>query len=172
MKTVFRTGVVLLSAAVLQRGLFSQLPIAGVRGDLLILLAIVAGLTLGPDRGAIVGFASGLILDLFLPGSPLGLRALVFCLVGFVAGRYQASVTRSSRLRLMVTVAFATVSGYVLLAVVGWVLGQRGMLTDRLPIVLLVVAIINAVLAPVAVRAVRWAFDERLPRGLGLNYGH
>ena len=65
------------------------LPIAGVSADLLILLAVVGGLTLGPDRGAIVGFAAGLSYDIFLQ-SPLGLRALVFCLVGFVAGRWSS----------------------------------------------------------------------------------
>lgn len=171
MKIAFRMGVVVLSAAVLQRGLVSQLPIFGVRGDLLLLLAIIGGLTLGPDRGAIVGFVCGLSMDLFLQ-SPLGLRALVFCLVGFVAGRYQLSVTRSSRLRLMVTVAFASVSGYGLLVVVGWVLGQRNMLTDRLPLILLVVALINAVLAPLAVIVTRWAWNERAPTGLGASYGH
>lgn len=171
MKIAFRMGVVLLSVAVLQVGVMAQLPIAGVSADLLILLAVVGGLTLGPDRGAIVGFAAGLSYDIFLQ-SPLGLRALVFCLVGFVAGRYQASVTRSSRARLMATVAFATASGYGLLAVVGWVLGQRNMITDRLPLIIVVVSIFNAVLAPLAVRVVRWAWNERLPSGVGASYGH
>ncbi len=171
MKIAFRMGVVVISAAVLQYGLVSQLPIVGVRGDILLLLAIVGGLTLGPDRGAIVGFVSGLSMDLFLQ-SPLGLRALVFCVIGFVAGRYQVSVTRTSRVRLMVTVAFASVSGYGLLVVVGWVLGQKNMLTERLPLILLIVAVINAVLAPLAVVVTRWAWNERVPVGLGASYGH
>ena len=171
MKIAFRMGVVVLSAAVLQRGLISQLPIFGVRGDILVLLAIVGGLTLGPDRGAIVGFACGLSMDLLLQ-SPLGLYALVYCLIGFVAGRYQLSVTRTSRVRLMVTVAFASISCYGLLVVVGWVLGQRNMLTERLPLILVVVALINAVLAPLAVIVTRWAWNERVPAGLGASYGH
>lgn len=171
MKIAFRMGVVLLSAAVLQKGLFSQIPVFDVRGDILLLVAVVGGLTLGPDRGAIVGFASGLTLDLFLQ-NPIGLRALVFCVVGFVAGRYQLSVTRSSRARLMVTVAFASASGYGLLVIVGWVLGQHNMLTERLPIIMAVVAGINALLAPLAAVAMRWAWNERLPAGMGASYGH
>ena len=158
-KIVLRVGLVIISAAVLQRGLFSQLPIFGVQADILLLLALAGGIALGPDRGAIIGFIAGLTFDLFLY-SPLGLRALVFCLVGFVAGRYQSSVTRSSRWRLMGTVFVGSALGTSALALVGWVMGARNMLTDRLALIVLVVSAINALLAPLAVGALRWAWEQ------------
>src|SRR4051812_41013516 len=132
-KIAFRVGLVVLSAAVLQRGLFSQLRIGHVTADVFLLLAVVGGLVAGPDRGAIMGFVSGLTFDLLLQ-SPLGLTALTYCVVGFVAGRYQLSVTRSSRWRLMASVGIGSAMGYGLLVLVGWVLGQRNMLTGRLPL--------------------------------------
>lgn len=171
MKVTFRVALIVTSAAVLQVGLFSQLPIFGVRGMVLLLLAITGGMVLGPDRGAILGFVAGLVFDLLPVTTPLGLCALVFCLCGFVAGRFQSSVTRSSRLRLMANVGVGTAMGYGLLVVVGWVLGQHNMLSDRLAIIVLVVSAINALLAPLAMRAIRWAWDQpRVTAGIGYGY--
>jgi rod shape-determining protein MreD len=171
-KVVIRVALVIASAAMLQRGLFSQVTIAGVQGDILLLLAISGGIALGPDRGAIIGFISGLTFDLFLY-SPLGLRALVFCLVGYVAGRYQSSVTRSSRARLMFTVFLASVAATTALSLVGWVLGQTSMLSARLPVIVLVISVTNAVLSPLAVGALRWAWEQprdQAPYG-AVSYG-
>ena len=63
--------------------------------------------------------------------------------------------------------------GYSLLVVVGWVLGQSRMLSDRLLAILLVVSLMNAVLAPLAVRVLRWAWneDERTRSYGGVSYG-
>lgn len=158
-KVAARVALVIISAAVLQRGLFSQVAIAGVQGDVFLLLALAGGIALGPDRGAVVGFIAGLTFDLFLY-SPLGLRALVFCLVGFVVGRYQTSVTRSSPWRLRFTVFVGSALGTSALALVGWVLGNGNMLTDRLPLIIGVVSAINALLAPLAVGALRWAWEQ------------
>jgi len=170
MKVMFRVGLIVVSAAVLQRGVFSQLPIAGVRAMILLLLAIAGGMVLGPDRGAVLGFVAGLVFDLLLE-TPLGLCALVFCLCGFVAGRFQSSVTRSSRWRLMANVGIGSAMGYGLLVVVAWVLGQHNFLSDRLAVIVLVVSLINAALAPLAIRAVRWAWDQpRVTAGVGYGY--
>ena len=171
-KVVVRVALVIVSAAMLQRGLLTQIPIAGVQGDVMLLLAISGGIALGPDRGAIIGFISGLTFDLFLY-SPLGLRALVFCLVGYVAGRYQSSVTRSSRGRMMVTVFLASVASTAALSVVGWVMGQSNMLSARLPLIVFVISVMNALLAPLAVGALRWAWEQprdQAPYG-AVSYG-
>ena len=172
-KVAFRVALVLVSAAVLQRGVFSQLRIAHVAADVLLLLAIAAGIAGGPDRGATMGFVCGLTLDLMLQ-TPVGLTALSYCIIGFVAGRYQLSVTRSSQWRLRFTVGVGSAMGYGLLVGLGWVMGQRNMLSSRLPVILLVVGLFNAVLGPLAVKIMRWAFDQRSTSGMGMGigYGH
>jgi hypothetical protein len=50
-------------------------------------------------------------------------------------------------------------------------LGQRNMLTERLPLILAVVTGFNAVLAPLAVLAVRWAWDLSGRSSAGVGYG-
>ena len=63
-----------------------RLPGGGVPDLVLVLVAALA-LAQGPLAGLVIGFAAGLCLDLAPPGSALiGQYALVFCLVGWVAG--------------------------------------------------------------------------------------
>ena len=69
-----------------QTTLGSDLRVAGVAPDLMVLLAICAGLTGGAEAGAWVGFWAGLLADLFLTSTPLGLSALTYCLVGAAVG--------------------------------------------------------------------------------------
>lgn len=160
MRAAFRTGLVLLSAAVLVVGLLPHVRPVGVAVDVLLLFAVVAGLTGGPERGAIVGFAAGLTLDLLVMSGPVGMAGVAYCIVGFVAGRYQLSVVRSSRMRLMVTTGLASALGYALLVALGWVMGQRNMVSDRLWIIVAVIAGANALLAPLAARIEHWAWDD------------
>jgi rod shape-determining protein MreD len=159
MKTVARLALVLFTVAVLQRGLFSQLRIADVSVDVFLLLALVGGMTAGPERGAIIGFFSGLTLDLLVQ-TPLGLSALVYCLAGFAAGRLQGTVLRANRFlpRLLVAaLSAATVAAY---AVVAEVLGQNNALSPDLPVIMLVVAVANALLYPLARRVVSWSWPQ------------
>ena len=123
MKSAARITLVLFSAAVLQRGLFSQLRVAGVSVDVFLLIAISAGMMLGPERGAIFGFFAGLTLDLLVQ-TPLGLSALVYCLVGYGMGRLQGTVLRANRFWPLLLVAASSAAAVALYAVVAEVLGQ------------------------------------------------
>jgi rod shape-determining protein MreD len=90
-----RFGAILLIVLLLQTSLIAKLTIFGVRGDLVLLLPIVAGILGGSDRGAMVGFAAGLSFDLLLQ-TPFGLSALTYCLVGYGVGLLQGGVLRST----------------------------------------------------------------------------
>lgn len=158
-----RFGLLLLTAAVLQRGLFSQLRVADVSIDLFLLLAVAAGITGGPDRGAVVGFFSGLVLDLLVQ-TPLGLSALVYCLVGFAAGRLHGTVVRSNRALPAVLTALVSMAAVGLYAVLAEVVGQVGAITGRLPAIMLVVGVANLLLYPLARSVAVWAWgDRRVP---------
>ena len=82
--------LVVLLFLVLHLTVLSRLRIGGAAPDVMLLLAIAAGVVGGPQLGALLGFSAGLVLDLFLE-TPLGLSALVFCLVGYGVGNIQAS---------------------------------------------------------------------------------
>jgi rod shape-determining protein MreD len=163
-KVALRLGVVFLSAAVLQRGVFSQLRIADASFDVFLLLAIAGGMVSGPDRGAVFGFFSGLALDLLVP-TPLGLSALSYCLIGYLAGRLQGSVRRSNRLFPLLLAAGLGAGGVLLYAVLAAVLGQSNVISTQLVAVMAVVAVANAALSPLALRIARWTWpDERALR--------
>jgi rod shape-determining protein MreD len=85
-----------------------RLPRGGVPDLVLVLVAALA-MARGPLAGLVTGFAAGLCLDLAPPGSALiGEYALVFCLVGWVAGRLSGAARRSPlRLALLMGVVVA-----------------------------------------------------------------
>src|ERR1039458_5307813 len=70
---------------VIQTGLLDQLVIGGAHPDIFVLLAVVAGLAAGPQRGAVAAFSIGLVADLFVR-TPFGLSSLCYVLLAFVTG--------------------------------------------------------------------------------------
>jgi rod shape-determining protein MreD len=124
--------------------------------DLLLILAVAAGIVGGAERGAVVGFFAGLAMDLMLP-SPMGLGALSYLVAGAVAGLLHAGEVRSARWRTMVIAAVGCAVGVLAFAVGGAILGRSGFLGWHLVSVVLVVSVGGAVLSPLAVRLCHWA---------------
>ncbi len=156
-----RVSAIVLAALVLQVSLFSRFSYEGARPDVLLLLAIVAGFTCGPERGAIVGFAAGMSFDILLT-TPLGLSALVYTLVGYGVGVATSGVVRSSRWIGPAVVVAASAAGVLLYAVLGAVIGEPTLEGPSLASIVVTVAAVNAALAPLAVRAFTWArTDDR-----------
>jgi rod shape-determining protein MreD len=153
-----RVALCVFVAWVLQVGLFAELPVAGARADVMIVLGIAAGFVGGPDRGAIVGFAAGLAIDLVLP-TPLGLSAAVYTVVGYLAGRVSGTMPRSSWWLPAMTCSVGSAVGVVLYALVGVATLSGPPLTA----IVAVTAVVNAVLGPAAVRAMRWSLSSDNP---------
>jgi rod shape-determining protein MreD len=150
-----RVSFVLVLALTVQVGIAPQLPVLGVQGDVMLLIAIAGGLAAGPDRGAAVGFASGLAYDLLLQ-TPFGLSALTYSLVAYLAGSLQDSVLRAAWWIPVATAAAASTVGVILYSVFGTVVGVD-FVGVSIPEVALVVGVLNAVIAGPVIRAVRWA---------------
>lgn len=151
-----RFGLLVVTLLVVQTSLVSQLVVFGARGDIVLLLAVASGLLAGPERGAIAGFSAGLAFDLLLQ-SPLGLSALIYCMVGYLVGIVHSAVLRSAWWIPVASAVGASVVGVVAFAVVGEVLGQDDFLNAELPVIALVVAFLNGLLVLPVLRAVRWA---------------
>lgn len=146
-------GLVALS---LQTTLLADMTFDGVVLQIMLCLAVAAGVSGGPERGALVGFMFGAMFDLVL-STPLGLTALVYGLAGFVAG-YVNSLTVSHPWWLgSIVVALATALATFVHPVFATWVGVDGWLTVRVVEVAIVVALANAVLAPLAVPLMRWA---------------
>jgi rod shape-determining protein MreD len=160
-RQLLRWVLILSITLVLQVGLFNDVRFWGVHPDLLLLLAVCAGLTGGPGRGAGVGFACGLLLDLFLPGR-FGVTALAYALTGYGAGVAGDTVVRPARWISVGLVVLSSAAGTLLYAAIGQLLGQRSLSDPRLATIVGIVSVVNGVLALPALAVCRWADHDPL----------
>lgn len=156
MTPAVRVPPLLLLAVILHTAVFPQLRVFDVTADVLLLVAIASGIAGGPERGATMGFVTGLLADTFLQ-TPFGLSALVFSLVGWGVGTFQTRILHATWWIPMLTAALATAGGVVLFAVLGFVVGEDELLSFRLVRIVAVTGLWSALLAPLFVRALRWA---------------
>jgi rod shape-determining protein MreD len=154
---------VLLLVLTVQKSLLSDIDVRDVRPDALLLLAVCAGLVGGSEVGALVGFAAGLIADLFVQ-APLGLSALVFSLVGFAVGSFRSTLLREIWWIPPATAFVASAGGVLLYGVLGAVVGQSQYVRPHLVTTALVVASMNALLSLVLVRVTGWALVRTTER--------
>jgi rod shape-determining protein MreD len=160
-----RLSLVIFLFVVIQETVMLELRIGGVHPDIMLLLPIVAGIVGGPSRGAGIGFATGLVSDLFLP-TPFGLSALVGCLVGFGVGLATIALDRSAWWLAPVATFGASALYEVTYGALGSLLGQPQMLHVALARIVVVVSVTNALLAIVAVRLVKWGMAEASTEGM------
>jgi rod shape-determining protein MreD len=155
--------VVLVVVMLAQLTVVLDLRVAGAHPQIVIGLAVIAGLVGGIERGAVVGFVSGVALDLFL-ATPFGLSALVGTVIGAAAGAFGTSgVDRSNPLFLPGVAVIGSAIGVIMFAVLGTVLGQPDMLTASLGPVVGVVAVVNGLLSYPLQRACSWALGGTAP---------
>ena len=156
-----RMALVMLLVLMAQLSLIPGLRLAGASADLMLLFAVAGAMVTGPDRGAMIGFFIGVGFDLFLT-TPFGLTALTYCIVGYLVGRVQVGLLRSSPAIPVLTVGFATVGAVALYATLGRLFGQNWVPLGRLVTVAAVEAGFNVLFAPVALRICRWALAGAL----------
>jgi len=123
-----RVGLLLFVAILVQTSLASDLRVAEVAPDFMVLITICAGMAGGAEAGAWVGFWAGLATDMFLTSTPLGLSALTYCLVGAAVGALRAGVLQEHRALIPAVAFVATAAAAVLFVALGDVLGQSQLL--------------------------------------------
>jgi rod shape-determining protein MreD len=159
-----RIPPILLLAVIAHTSVFPQLRVFDVSADVLLLIAVAAGLAGGPERGAVIGFVVGILADLFLQ-TPFGLSGLTYCLVGWGVGSFQTRVLHTTWWIPMLTSAAASAAGVLLFAALGAVVGQNQLISVRLLSVMGVTALWSAILSPLVVRVVRWCLMVDTTRG-------
>jgi rod shape-determining protein MreD len=166
---LLRGRVVLVVVVVLtiQQALLAGLRVRGAHPDLMLLLPIAFGLVGGSERGAAMGFVSGLLADLFV-GTPFGLSALVYTLVGFGVGMTEGDSLGGGWWVTPLTATVASAAGVLLYAGLGAAVGEGQMLHAHLVTITIVVAVVNGLLAAPTARLARWAMD--LSRSSGAWY--
>lgn len=145
-----RIGLLLLVAVLVQTTLGSDLRVLQVAPDLMVLVVVCAGLTGGAEAGAWVGFWAGLLYDMFLTTTPVGLSALTYCLIGAGVGALRVSVLQERRALLPLAAFVGTAAAVLLFVGAGDVLGQTQLVDGGrswLIRVMIVESLWNAVLA-------------------------
>jgi rod shape-determining protein MreD len=106
-----RTGLLVLLAVIIQTAGIQSMPLLGGTIDLVPLIVAAVAIYAGSISGAVVGFATGLLLDLAI-GQTLGLSSLVLTALGYGVGRYRDMRDPSHGL-LPIPVAAAATAGYL-----------------------------------------------------------
>jgi len=149
-----RLSLVVVVLLTVQTTWLADLRPFGETGDLLLLLAIAAGMAAGPQRGAAVGFIAGVAMDLVLL-TPFGLSSLTYLAVGYVVGTVHDGVLRSAPWIPVLVTFLASVVGVVFFVVLGQLVGQH-FRVPNLPSIVLVTAVLNTLLAFPALFVARW----------------
>jgi rod shape-determining protein MreD len=151
-----RLVLLVVTLVVLQTTVFTHLRVFGAIPDLCLVATVAVAFEEGPQAGAIFGFFSGLVLDLFL-ASPLGLSALANSVTGYTVGVFQSGFVRESRTMPIVLGAIGGLIGGTVFVVVGGIAGQAGYLSLTSVRVIIVAAIYDGLVAPLVFPFVRWA---------------
>lgn len=139
----------------LQQTLFVDLRPAGVIVQVVLALAAATGAAAGPQRGALAGFALGLMYDL-RAGTPVGSSSLTMGLGGYVAG-YSLSITVDPQWWLIgLFTGLGAAVGESAVPVVRAFIGEEHDMTLRWVRVVGVVAAAAMVLSPVLAPLGRW----------------
>ncbi len=123
-----RIAGLLVVGLIFQTTFGADLRVAGVAPDLLLLFAIAGGLAAGPEAGAVIGFAAGLLADLTLTTTPIGLSALAWCLVGFAVGWARSNVLPDGRAVEPLVGLAATLGGVAVFLAVGDLASQSAII--------------------------------------------
>jgi rod shape-determining protein MreD len=151
-----RLALLVVTTAVLQSTLFPDLRLFGVAPDLGLVATIAVAYRVGPERGALYGFANGLVIDLFLQ-TPFGLSALSFAVVGYGVGILQAGMSREVRFAAPIFGGIGGLVGGFLFVAVAALAGEDQVLAVRTIYVLLLAAVYDALLAYALFPAAKWA---------------
>ncbi len=85
-RLVLRLVLLALGTVVIQEAAVSQISIFGVSADLTPLMVMSVGLLAGSLTGAVMGFATGLLVDTVLVQT-LGITSLLYIAIGYWTGR-------------------------------------------------------------------------------------
>jgi len=151
-----RLALLVLVTVVLQTTLFPDLRVFGVAPELGLVATIAVAYQVGPERGAVYGFANGLALDLFLQ-TPLGLSALSFAVIGYGVGIAQTGLSRAPRWVAPLFGGAGGFAGGLVFVTVAALVGEDQVIAFRSIWVLVLAAAYDALLAIPVFPIARWA---------------
>jgi rod shape-determining protein MreD len=111
-------------AVLFNAGLAANSTLLGGAPDLVCVIVVSIALLRGPEWGAAAGFVAGLGVDA-LTWQPLGLAALVYCLLGYGSGRIGEGLSDRAPLSPLIVIALASLLARAGLVLLGFLLGSE-----------------------------------------------
>ena len=87
-RRIIVTAAVILAAYLLQTAIFPAFESAGIKPNLMLIVTAAFGFMRGPREGMLIGFASGLAVDI-QSGDMIGFYALIYLTAGYVNGIFE-----------------------------------------------------------------------------------
>ena len=155
-------GLLLLVAAALQTAVLPILDLAGFRPDLVLLVPVAFAIHDGPASGVRIGFAAGLLTDVLVATSAIGVAALVMTVVGYAVGTARPYLAPNSATAPLLLCFLGSTTGSLLLGTLSTVLGDASASLGVLVTSALVVGVTHTLLI-VAFQRVTRGISARFP---------
>ncbi|MFP4636378.1 MAG: rod shape-determining protein MreD [Nitriliruptoraceae bacterium] len=143
-------SLLLVTAVVLETALFPSVTLLGFRPDLLLLLVLAIAVHDGPMSGARVGAVAGLLADLLIMQSPVGLSVAIYATLGWLIGVLRPYVAPDSISGPVVLAFVSGVLGTAAYGTITWLLADQRATFDLVFQAALAVGLYNTLLAPLA----------------------
>jgi rod shape-determining protein MreD len=157
-----RLALVAFASVVIQEAAISQISIFGVSADLTPLVVMSVGLLCGSLPGAVMGFGTGLFVDLVLVQT-LGVTSLLYIAIGYWAGRLRELRDPSHGLVPLALGAGATAFAGLGMAVIQFLLGVDAPVSLLLLQQIFVTVLVNTLIALPVYAVVRRIIQPVLP---------
>jgi rod shape-determining protein MreD len=121
---VGKVVLLLVIGAILQTVILSRFSVMGVTADLFLILTVIVAFSKGPIEGAVFGFVAGIVADMIYYGH-LGMRALVYVLVGYCVGLLVMRFETINVWAVMVLTAVSSFCGQLIYGIFQYVMTPR-----------------------------------------------
>ena len=152
-----RLIAIFLTIFLVQIAIVPHFRLFGYIVDLPLILLILVSLHLNPQNGALVGFLTGLLVDLVLH-TPFGMTALTFSLAGYGTSSVASQVAERNLFVRSLTVALLSATATSLFACIGALIGLEYVTRRELGAIALVTAIAAVPSTILLSPLVRWVF--------------
>ncbi len=161
-KLVARLVLLALVTVVIQETAVSQVSIFGISADLTPLMVMSVGLLAGSMTGAVMGFATGLLVDTVLVQT-LGITSLLYIAIGYWSGRLREVHDPAHGLVPVAAGAAATAVAGIGMTIIQFLLGVDAPVSLLLLQQLFITVLVNTLISLPVYALVRKVIQPALP---------
>ena len=161
-RLILRLVLLALGTVVIQEAAVSQISIFGISADLTPLMVMSVGLLAGSLTGAVMGFATGLLVDTVLVQT-LGITSLLYIAIGYWAGRLRELRDPAHGLVPLAAGAAATAVAGVGMTLIQFLLGVDAPVSLLLFQQIIITILVNTLISLPVYAVVRRIIHPALP---------